>query len=391
LTKGSIVRKRNSLRSFFISAFCAILTILITSCGEGITVNRGGSSSATLSGTAAVGKPIANVQLTIKGKNGKQKTVVTDATGKYSVDISDITTPALIKVPSGVDTLFSIVTSEGITNIHPFTNLILSNWFKANGTDVDTVFDSVTLSSMPTTEAIKTVESTLKNVLSELMGEAGLDSASFDLFTTPFEANGKDFDWFLDHLKVRVDKNENTMQIIAVAPDTGVEGTIMSMDLDADLATVDTIDPEVPRNLSVIPVDINKMMLVWDVAEDNVAVKGYNVYRDGVLIDVSPYPTYSDSRVTENTQYCYKIETLDGSGNVSLATSEVCGTPVTFSSNSPPSIPTALSVIPVSDTQIGLSWNPSTDDIGVLAKGSGLRYCVVWCNDTEWHANQDFM
>ena len=52
----------------------------------------------TLSGTAAAGAPIASATITVKDKYGALKTIETGTDGKYSVDVTGMTAPFLLKV-----------------------------------------------------------------------------------------------------------------------------------------------------------------------------------------------------------------------------------------------------------------------------------------------------
>lgn len=117
---------------------------IITGCGGG--GGDGGpapgptTGQVKLSGIAASGKPIANVTVSIKDKNGNSKTGTTGTDGKYSIDVTGMTAPFLLKVPHGNRSLYGVATATGTANIHPFTDLIIRNWYKVKGSDVETDF-----------------------------------------------------------------------------------------------------------------------------------------------------------------------------------------------------------------------------------------------------------
>ena len=46
----------------------------------------------------------------------------------------------------------------------------------------------------------------------------------------------------------------------------------------------DSINPSTPENLNGKSISPKQITLSWNASEDNVAVAGYNVYRDGALV-----------------------------------------------------------------------------------------------------------
>ena len=113
----------------------------------------------------------------------------------------------------------------------------------------------------------------------------------------------------------------------------------------------------VPANLvgtSVSPTQIN---LVWEAPAGNAT--SYNIYRDDgsgsvLLQDNILAEAYSDTSVSGNTTYEYKVTGLDDSGQESV--------PSNIASNAPkPEPPTSLSAVSVSSSLINLSWPAVTD------------------------------
>ena len=70
--------------------------------------------------------------------------------------------------------------------------------------------------------------------------------------------------------------------------------------------------------------------------------------------------TFTDTGLTENTQYCYRVHGFNGSGNGDISTPPVCRTTL----HVPPGPPTGLTATVISMTQINLTWedNSSTED-----------------------------
>lgn len=91
----------------------------------------------------------------------------------------------------------------------------------------------------------------------------------------------------------------------------------------------DTAAPSTPGNLVATYVLTTQgehtFDLAWDASIDNGAVKGYNVYRDGVLIGTSSQNSYTDNTgLTSLKLYCYTVSAFDTAGNSSQQSSTAC-------------------------------------------------------------------
>jgi hypothetical protein len=65
----------------------------------------------------------------------------------------------------------------------------------------------------------------------------------------------------------------------------------------------DTQSPSIPQNLVATAVSSSQINLTWNASTDNVAVTGYNIYRDNVLVDTSPTNSYADTGLAPGTEY----------------------------------------------------------------------------------------
>lgn len=178
-----------------------IATLIITACGGGgVSTDEGSNLTIlSLSGTAARGLPIANAVVSIRDMNGITASETTLPDGTYSADVTNMTAPYLIKV----DNLYSVATASGTANVHPFTDMIIRNWFKVQGFDVDTVFAATgAMPSPPTAIEIDTIESVVRQILAPYLSGANVDPSAFNLITTPFNADHTGFDFVLDNLTV---------------------------------------------------------------------------------------------------------------------------------------------------------------------------------------------
>lgn len=105
--------------------------------------------------------------------------------------------------------------------------------------------------------------------------------------------------------------------------------------------------------------------LAWSAATDNVGVKGYYLYRDGVLVASPATPGYKDTGLAPSTAYAYTLAAVDGSCNLSASVST---TLTTSSDVQVPMVPANLKASPSTvSSGIDLSWTPSIDDVGVVS------------------------
>ncbi len=65
--------------------------------------------------------------------------------------------------------------------------------------------------------------------------------------------------------------------------------------------------------------------LTWTTADGD--VQSYAIYRDGVLVGSSPYPSYLDLGLEANRAYSYTVRSVDSSGRESLDSEPVTVTP----------------------------------------------------------------
>jgi len=124
------------------------------------------------------------------------------------------------------------------------------------------------------------------------------------------------------------------------------------------LRTIDTESPTTPI-LSGGNVTQSSAHIYWTVSTDNVAVSGYDIYRDGAQIAFTTNTSYNDSGLNEATSYAYKIKAKDASNNYSEFSNSIITTTIDVT---PPSIPINVTSVAVSGFAATISWNSSTDN-----------------------------
>jgi len=155
--------------------------------------------------------------------------------------------------------------------------------------------------------------------------------------------------------------------IIAKAYDTAGNSNVDNISATVQNQTSDTTAPSTPGNVKATALTYNKTQVTWSASTDNVAVTGYQIFRNGSPIAQvgRDTTTYQDNTVLASTAYKYKVVALDAAGNASPASSEATVTTPSTPDSVAPSVPTNLKASAVNAKQIDLSWSASTDNIAV--------------------------
>jgi fibronectin type 3 domain-containing protein len=147
-------------------------------------------------------------------------------------------------------------------------------------------------------------------------------------------------------------------------------------------APADTQAPTAPASLTATPVGSGQMNLNWSASTDDVAVTGYLVERcQGAGCTVfsqiasSAGTSYSNTDLTGETSYSYRVRATDAVGNLSVFSPVASATTGAAPDTTAPSAPTNLTATVVSGSSINLSWTASTDNVGVTG------YRVERCQD----------
>ncbi len=129
----------------------------------------------------------------------------------------------------------------------------------------------------------------------------------------------------------------------------------------------DTQAPTNPSNLTANNTTETTTNLSWNGSTDNVDVVGYKVYRNGVnvLTTNGTGTTATVSGLTSNTTYSFFVTAYDAAGNESNASNTINVT-TPFSDTTAPTAPSSLTANNTTETTTDLSWNASTDNVGVV-------------------------
>jgi glucose/arabinose dehydrogenase/chitodextrinase len=134
----------------------------------------------------------------------------------------------------------------------------------------------------------------------------------------------------------------------------------------------DSQPPTAPTNLAATAVSTSQINLSWSASTDNVGVTGYRVERcqgaactNFVEVGQPSGTTFSDTNLSANTSYRYRVRAVDAAINFSAYSAIASATTPQPQDTQPPTAPTNLAATAVSTSQINLSWSASTDNVGV--------------------------
>jgi chitodextrinase len=155
-----------------------------------------------------------------------------------------------------------------------------------------------------------------------------------------------------------------------VDPATGVSITTVSVGPSGASVSIqmpgggDTQAPTGPSSLTATPTSSSTVQLSWPAASDNVGVAGYRVYRGGTQIAQVTSLSYLDTGLTPSTTYAYQVRAYDAADNLGGPASASATTP-SAGDTTAPSVPMGLVATVQKGRKVALSWNASTDNVGV--------------------------
>lgn len=133
----------------------------------------------------------------------------------------------------------------------------------------------------------------------------------------------------------------------------------------------DTTAPSAPGAFTASSSTSDTVSIGWLPSTDNVAVIGYEIWRNGKRLQATPgdQTIFQDKGLMPDTTYTYAVRAVDAAGNFSAFGANLNVGTLAIASpadTTPPSAPTAPSASQVTATSLTLSWEASTDNTGVV-------------------------
>jgi fibronectin type 3 domain-containing protein len=156
-------------------------------------------------------------------------------------------------------------------------------------------------------------------------------------------------------------------------------------------ANPDKTPPSVPTGLHSTGATSSSISLAWNASTDTggSGLAGYHVYRNGSLIASPSTAAYTNTGLTPSTNYTYSVSAYDNAANGSAASTAVTVSTQALPDTTPPSIPAGLTATAPTSAQVQLSWDASTDNVGVTAyklyrNGSSTALATVTAPTTTY-------
>lgn len=148
------------------------------------------------------------------------------------------------------------------------------------------------------------------------------------------------------------------------------------------IITADNTAPSVPSGVVASAASDSQIDISWSASTDDIAVTGYQVFRNNVQIATTTLLAYADTGLTPETLYAYNITAFDQAGNISARSATTTATTeATFVPPSGGGNPTVYAVPRLSDLVVvpdlysaSISWETSIPTRSKVHWGFGEEY-----------------
>ena len=365
----------------------AIGITLLSACGGGTT--GGGNIVSTgdggIIGTTKVPKITSLSPLEAKSKSGLLQTTVINSHGKFNLKTTKAeaylirtkpSTAAKSRAARSSAYYYGIAHSDGkklITrDIHPYTDLIVRNWFATQSLDIDHEFDKAgAISKLPSQAEINAIETEIEGIITPTLVDYEI-TGGVDLLAIPFEINNQGFDKFLNKNEVIIDNND-LVTINLTQKDGDDQGVgINQIPLSTDFTSNNDTPPTTPTGLVAAAKNNSAIELSWNASSDDKGVSSYHIFRNGSQISTSPYAAFTDSGLSTNTNYSYRVQAIDS--RQQLSNQSAATTPIMLSGSDTSAVDGEYNVV-VTSTSSGDNCGGATGSY-TLANGTQLTGSV---------------
>lgn len=227
-------------------------------------------AASLLAGTAAVGAPMAGASITVVDSDPTTTdpaAVTADAEGRFTVDVSGLVAPLLLRASGTVDgepvqhsaVVPAVAAGEtGTANVTPLTTAVAA--LAAPGGDPAALADPAVLAAAG--DAATAATTLLLATLATDAGTAALLPDGFDPLRTTFTADGTGADAVLHRVAVTLDAGGVTLRNLAAAAGDG--GAAPPVVLTADTTAAPTLPASVPADHLPTAVELAALGARWE-------------------------------------------------------------------------------------------------------------------------------
>ena len=350
--------------------------VLLAGCSAGGGEDDGGGIIGTgiqIRGTVPTNRAFAEATIEIRANSGELSTAAIASNGTFTANGVQGDAPYLLRVNLGNDIFLygisSSVDAASITqNVHAYSDIASRNLFAQNGLDIDSVFESTgPLTLTPSPADIAAADANVTALIAPALSSYGL--ANVNLQDVDFVADNTGVDLFLDQNPVIV--NNGNITIVITDPDNSTASTVAdNLPINTDLSAADNIAPLAPTGVRALASASNEIVVAWESASDNIAVVSYNVLRDGVVIEETPFPVFIDTGLQSGVVFEYEIVAIDAAGNESPLSVAASSTTLAAPDITAPPSPTNVQ-LNAGTASVAVTWTQS--DIADVASFTLLR------------------
>ncbi len=139
-----------------------------------------------------------------------------------------------------------------------------------------------------------------------------IGSGNVSVFSETTNAKVLNYNFKAGENKVEFTTDGSKDTVIRFAGNGVMDGAKLILDDFMVYSIVDKTPPTVPENLKGESVNGRVVSLPWDASTDeDTGISGYNIYRNGELIDSTTETSYTDKNVTEFTVYNYSVSAIN--------------------------------------------------------------------------------
>ncbi len=351
----------------FLLAFGLFATLLVACSYQGgdpdpDDESEGGviGTGLILQGTVTDVRAFASNSLQIKSSTGEISGAVIDDTGRYKAPSVKGAPPYLLRADLGnSEYRYGIAFGNERTNVNSYTNVILQNWFSGNNGNLDIEFEQASI----TTELPTRVQ--FQSTANKFFDLIALVLEDYDLTGNQLLVGDYDSSMDTDGIHNFLRKNpifikDERISFVITEPVKEIQTTLDTGIALYELADEPDIDvPSIPENVRALANSengvVNEVVVVWDPSNDNIGVVGYEVFRDGARIAITPYPVLRDTDLEPGRQYTYEVVAVDSSENTSASSLPATLDAPAGPDNTPPAQPVQLAAFS-SVGRMDLTW-----------------------------------
>jgi len=240
----------------FSSLLAFALYVLLCGCGGGGGGGGGSSPPQAVSGVAATGLPLAGtITLQDSSAASKQLTATTAADGSFTLDVSGLTAPYLLRATGTADgtsyTLYSLATGPGTCNINPLTDLAVT--MANNGQEPTSLFNAPSTSGISAVAAkLSSALTSMQTQLTPLFNQVGISPSN--IITDPYVANNQGIDLLLAAITISVANGDvtivNSSSGATILPATSISGGTFNGTVNVSALALYTISGTVTNTSS---------------------------------------------------------------------------------------------------------------------------------------------